>query len=114
MQRDPATLLDLQQHARLVIEFTAGISYASLLTDAKTRAAVLHEILIVGEAIKRLSQDFRLAHPQVPWKGFAGLRDRLIHGYDDVDFEEVWKTVNGDIPALLQFLEPLLPKEEKH
>lgn len=71
---------------------------------------MLHELLVIGEAAKRLSPEFRREHPQVPWKSVAGMRDQLIHAYDAVDLEEVWKTLNCDIPQLLAFLEPLLPE----
>jgi uncharacterized protein with HEPN domain len=48
---------------------------------------------VIGEAVKRLSEDFRAAHPQVPWKLIAGTRDKLIHHYEGVDLEEVWTMV---------------------
>lgn len=49
----------------------------------------------------------------MPWKAMAGMRDHLIHAYDAVDLEEVWKTVQNDIPRLLSFLDPLVPKEDR-
>lgn len=57
---------------------------------------------MVGEAVKRLSEAVRSKHPEVPWKDIAGMRDRLIHGYDSVDTDELWKTAKEDIPALLR------------
>ena len=51
-------------------------------------------------------------HPEIPWTLIAGMRDKLIHGYDIVDLDEVWKTANADVPDLLSLLEPLLPKEK--
>ena len=63
----------------------------------------------MGEAVKRLSDTFRQAHLDAPWRLIARMRDRLIHRYDDVDFEMIWATVEGDVTELLSRLEPLLP-----
>ena len=110
MQRDEATLLDIATAARLVLEFTEGMNKADFLDDIKTQSSVLHQLMVLGEAVKRLSDDFRARHPEIPWTLMAGMRDKLIHGYDIVDLEEVWKTANHDVPGLLHWLEPHLPK----
>ena len=104
MRPDDATLLDLAKAARLAVRFAEGFDRDAFLADAKTQAAVLHELLVIGEAVKRLSEAFRTAHPDIPWRAMAGMRDKLIHAYDAVDIEEVWKTLRGDIPALIDFL----------
>ena len=63
------------------------------------------------EAVKRLSEAYRAEHSGVPWRLVAGMRDRLIHHYDDVDLDEVWRTVRRDVPALIALLDPLVPRE---
>ncbi len=63
--------------------------------------------MIVGEAVKRFSSDFRDQHPIILWPLIAGMRDRLIHGYDSVDLDQVWATASRDIPALLSRIESL-------
>lgn len=108
MPRDEAALLDIVQAARLVIEFKQGMDKPAFLADAKTQSAVLHQLMVIGEAVKRLSQDFRARHPQVPWALVAAMRDKLIHAYDIVDLDEVWKTAEADMPDLLSAIEPLL------
>jgi uncharacterized protein with HEPN domain len=110
MHRDEATLLDIATAARLVLEFTEGMDQAAFLDDIKTQSSVLHQLMVLGEAVKRLSDEFRSRHPEIPWTLMAGMRDKLIHGYDIVDLEEVWKTANRDVPDLLHWLEPHLPK----
>lgn len=100
MPRDDAHLLDILRAARQAIEFKGPADKAEFLDDAKTQSAVLHQLLIVGEAVKRISPEFRAAHPEVPWKLIAGTRDKLIHFYQGVDLEEVWKMVTSDLPEL--------------
>ncbi len=107
--RDAATLLDIAKAAQKVLEFKQDINKAAFLEDTKTQSAIVYQLLIIGEAVKRLSQDFRRQNPVIPWVLIAGMRDNLIHNDDDVDLEEVWKTAKQDIPALLALLEPLLP-----
>jgi uncharacterized protein with HEPN domain len=109
MNRDEASLLDIARAASLIQEFTSGSSFEAFRTDQKTQSAVQHQLLIVGEAVKRLSSDFRAQHPQIPWSLIADMRDHLIHAYDAIDLVEVWKTATNDIPQLLAYIQPLLP-----
>jgi len=111
-QNDDAILLDILNAARLAIEFTAGLDKTGFLEDLKVQSAVLHQLLVLGEAVKRLSENFRTQHSQVPWKNIAGMRDKLIHKYDDIDLEQVWKTVTADLPRLVALLEPFAPRRE--
>lgn len=82
----------------------------AFLADIKTQSSAPHQLLLPGEAVKRLSDDFRKRHAGVPCKQIAGMRDHLIHRYDAVDLEEVWKTVTVDLPVLAGALERLAPK----
>lgn len=109
MRRDSATLLDIVGAGRLVGEFLRDSSRAAFAGDHKTVSAVTYQIAVIGEAVKRLSPRFRESHPDVPWQDIAGMRDKLIHDYGDVDAEEVWRTATRDVPELLARLEPLLP-----
>lgn len=110
--RDEATLLDLVRAARLVVRFKPGLDGRTFEHDAKTQSAVLHQLMVMGEAATRLSAGFRGRHSEVPWGPIAGMRDRLIHAYDVVDLYEVWVAVERDVPRLLAILGPLLPKKE--
>jgi uncharacterized protein with HEPN domain len=112
MKRDEVVLLDLARAARLVLKFKEDMDKVAFLDDLKTQSSVLHQMMVMGEAVKRLSDDFRNQHPEIPWTLVAGMRDKLIHGYDIVDLEEVWKTAAEDVPELLGWLEPHLPKME--
>ena len=112
MQRDQVTLLDIARAARLAAEFVADMDREVFLADTKTLSAVLHQLLVMGEAVKRLSDEFRAAHAETPWGLIAGMRDKLIHAYDEVDLDQVWVTVQRDVPALLRQIEPVLPPPE--
>lgn len=92
--------------------FASGLSRETFLGDEKTQSAVVHQLLLVGEATKRLSDEFRDGRPEVPWRDIARMRDRLIHHYDAVDLDEVWKSVETDVPDLLARLEPLVPGDD--
>lgn len=112
MPRDDAALLDIDRTAGLVLDFTREMKQNTLLDDSKTQSAVLRQIMIIGEAVKRLSPTFRARRKNIPWLLIAGMRDRPIHAYDAVDLDEVWRTVEKDIPGLLAMLEPLLPSKQ--
>jgi uncharacterized protein with HEPN domain len=109
MSRDNASLLDIAKAARLVLEFTQGMSQEEFEADVKTQSSVLYQTTIMGEAVKRLSPEFRQQHPSIPWAAIAGMRDKLIHDYDGVNVQRVWLTVTTSIPELLMAIEPLLP-----
>ena len=110
MSRDDATLLDLIQSAQRALEFKGNLNQTAFHRDRKTQAAILHELMIIGEAVRRLSEEFKNQHPEVPWKKIAGMRDKPIHQYDRVDLEEVWSTVTSDLPNLLALLTPWAPR----
>jgi len=112
MRRDDnALLLDIAHAAGLVAKFMAGKDKVAFLADELTQSAVLHQILVLGEAAKRLSSEFRARYPEVPWSDIGGMRDKLIHEYEAVDHNQVWSTAMKDIPELLAWVTPLLPEE---
>lgn len=108
--RDPATLLDIAGAARDAIEFARGIDEAAFRKDDKLQSAVIWKVLLIGEATKRLSPEFTAAHPEIQWSDIAGMRDRLIYGYEMIRLEEVWNVVVNDLPRLLGVIEPHLPR----
>ena len=110
MTRDDAILLDIVNAARRIQAFIQDMKKEAFLGDLKTQSAVLHQITVMGEAVKRLSTVFRDLHPVLPWALMAGMRDHLIHAYDVIDLEEVWNTATRDVPEVLVKLEPLLPR----
>lgn len=111
MQRDNATLLDIEKAAHLIQLFLRDCTKEDFIDDPKTQSSVLYQLLVIGEAVKRLSPQFRNQNNTIPWAVIAGMRDHLIHAYDTVDWEEVWSTITRDVPLLLFQIQPLLPQK---
>lgn len=91
------------------LEYTAGLTSDQFAASRLHQAAVARELTIIGEAVKRLSDEFRAAHPSIPWSGVAGLRDVIVHDYFRIDYERVWEIVTDELPNLVSLISPLLP-----
>lgn len=110
MSRDSASLLDIVNAAKRVLLFAEGLDKSVLATNEEKQSAILYQVIIIGEATKRLSTEFRLQHPEIPWKDIAGMHDILAHQYDRVNLNTLWDAIQIDIPELLALLQPLLPE----
>jgi uncharacterized protein with HEPN domain len=91
-----------------VISYTKSVDYSAFLQNEEKQDAVIRKIEIAGEATKKLSSDLRKRYSVVPWRAIAGMRDKLIHDYFDVDLETVWLTVKQDIPKLIHTLKTII------
>jgi uncharacterized protein with HEPN domain len=105
MKRDEEFLFDVLRYAKLAVGRARGRSQDELAGDQDLQSLLIHPLLVIGEAVKKLSPEFRQASPEVPWERIAGMRDRLIHAYDRVDWKIVWETVTLQLPTLIDFLE---------
>jgi uncharacterized protein with HEPN domain len=105
MSRDKALIADILLAGRQAMSFIQGVTQEQFLKDSKTQAAVLMELIVIGEAVKGLSPEFRASVPSIPWKSVAGMRDRLIHDYRNWDLEEIWRTVQNRVPELLKAID---------
>lgn len=83
------------------------------VSDTMVQDAVLRNLEVIGEATKRLDDTYRRAHPQIPWRAVAGLRDVLIHQYEGVDLDRVWNVVVDGLPGLKDAIAKLLPPLEQ-
>lgn len=105
----PAALLDMVQAIERALRLSAGFDQARFIRDELAQWAIYSQIVILGEAASRVDRAFQAAHPDVPWSKVIGMRHRLVHGYDSVDWGRVWKTVESDLPPLVDHLRALLP-----
>lgn len=83
--------------------FTEGMDRQTFLDDKRTQQAVILNLLTLGEAashIARLYPEYSDKHPQLPWKQMRGMRNRMAHGYFDINLDIVWETISNDLPAL--------------
>jgi uncharacterized protein with HEPN domain len=100
--------------ARAALGFTSGRTQDDLSADLMLQFALVRALEIVGEAAARVSEPTRTGHPEIPWTAIVGMRNRLVHGYFDVDLEIVWRAATKSLPALISTLESILdpPKNE--
>jgi uncharacterized protein with HEPN domain len=89
------------RHAQEAVQFASGRTRADLDTDRQLNLALVRLLEIIGEVAARVSTPTRDNHPQIPWSQIVGLRNHLIHGYDTVDFDIVWRIVEVDLPPLI-------------
>lgn len=89
-------ILGAMDKAEILLE---GVTYEEFEADFRINFAVVRALEIIGEATK-LPVNLRQQYPHIPWKGMAGMRDRIIHGYDNVDLQIVWDVVKRDIPQI--------------
>jgi uncharacterized protein with HEPN domain len=97
--------------AREAAGLVRGRSFDDVLNDRLLTLGLVRLLEIVGEAAGRVPADFQAAHAAIPWPQVVGLRNRLIHGYDDVDLHIVWRILCDDIPPLIVELEKLLDNQ---
>jgi uncharacterized protein with HEPN domain len=103
--RDPAVpLRHMLDHAREAVEMIRGKSRADLNTDRKLNLALVRLLEVIGEAAARVRKQDHDLHRGVPWAEIVSLRNRLIHGYDEVDFDILWAIVTKDLPPLVNSL----------
>ena len=108
MKDDSIYLEHIGNNLNRLISYSSGISREAFLENTQLQDACIRQIEIMGEATKRISDSFKEKHPEVPWKDMAGMRDKLIHDYIDVDLNIVYQTVAIDIPLLLPVIEKIL------
>ena len=100
-------LEDIRRNLQLIIEFTETMDREQFDSEYKTQYAVIRALEIAGEATKRVPQETRDRDPEIPWKVMAGMRDRLIHAYDNINVDIVWNTARGTVPEVLSRIEHL-------
>lgn len=102
---------DMADHARHALRIAQNLgTYESFEADDFLQPGLIRELEVVGEASTKVSEQFRGAHQDWPWQQLRAMRNRLIHGYANVDLRVVWNTVHEDLPSLLEKLDLVLGK----
>ena len=103
-------LAHMRQAAADAIGFVEGMSRADFLNDKRTQQAVVMSLIVLGEAATKVMDrypEFANTHPQIPWRNMRGMRNRIAHGYFDIDQDVVWDTVQTALPPLRVALQGL-------
>lgn len=107
MKDDTLYLIHVLERIQRIEEFTREGKQV-FLESRLHQDAVIRNFEVIGEAVKRLSDSLKVGRSEVPWRRIAGFRDVLIHGYESVDPEEVWRIVEGSLPDLRRHVESAL------
>lgn len=108
--RLPDYLDHIRQAATDARGFVEGLSKEQFLADKRTQQAVVMSLIIIGEASTKVMDryaEFAAMHPKAPWRGMRGMRNRIVHGYFDIDVDLVWETVRTSLPELIEQLSDL-------
>jgi uncharacterized protein with HEPN domain len=98
----------MAEAARQSIEYLRELEKDEFLADRKTQQAVIFNLIVLGEAATKVLNDFpgfAMKNEPIPWASMKGMRNRIAHGYFDIDLAIVWETVMKDLPPLLENLE---------
>jgi uncharacterized protein with HEPN domain len=108
--RLPDYLQHIRQAAQEACEFASGMTRESFELDVRTQKAIEMNLVVIGEAASRVLEhhaDFARRHPELPWREMRGMRNRMAHGYFEINLDVVWNTVQTALPALLAQLSAL-------
>jgi uncharacterized protein with HEPN domain len=101
----------MRDYAREAVDMIRGAVRADLDTDRKLNLSLVRLLEILGEAANRVPPEDQGRYPEIPWTQLISLRNRLIHGYDQVDFDILWQILTRDLPPLLDELDRIVPSD---
>ncbi len=112
MQHDQQFLLDILQSAQLIIRYIDRCSKEDFICNMQLQDSVIRRLLIIAEAVRRVSDTTKLKFPAIAWQEINGMRNRLVHQYDDVNLDILWNTLQSEIPSLIKELRFQLPSNQ--
>ena len=108
---DRVSMVDMLIHAKEAVDLSGETSLNDLIEDRVMQLALQKLVEIVGEAANRVSEETQQRHQEIPWPQIIGLRNRLVHGYDDVNLDILWKIIQNDLPPLIEQLRAIVGEE---
>ena len=112
MPLDNVYIFDMLAAAQKIVRVTASYTEDTFSRDDIIQDSVIRQISIIAEAAKHVSDSFKEQNTAIPWHEIKGMRNRLVHDYKNIDLNEVWKTIQNDVPSLINMLKPLLPEQD--
>ncbi len=110
-ERDIVRLTDMLNAAKDARVFFGEMAWDDFLENAIIQSACIYKIIIIGEAARQISQEFKAAHPEMNWQLINGMRNKIIHEYGSVNLLIVWDVLQNRLPELIEHLTTLLPDE---
>ncbi|MEO1685839.1 MAG: HepT-like ribonuclease domain-containing protein [Cyanobacteria bacterium J06631_12] len=112
MNRSLQSLLDMYQSAEIVLDYLDGVSKQSFYENRQLQDAVIRRLFVIGEAANRVSEETRLALTTIEWAKIRGVRNRLVHEYDEIDLAIVWQTCHDELERLKTALSKVISSAE--
>ena len=112
MPRDRQYLVDIVKSAQIILDHVASVDWDSFYQDILVQDAVIRRLEIIGEASRRISEEYKTKHGYLPWHEMIGMRNFVIHEYDAVDLPIIWNTIHENLPPLLEQLSHLIDLSE--
>jgi uncharacterized protein with HEPN domain len=109
--KDPVRLEHIIEAAQAALRYVHGVARDDLERDDMRARAIVQAVGVIGEAASRLTPELRARYPDVPWGTMIGMRNRLVHGYFEINYLLVWDTVNDDLPGLIDRMEEIVAAE---
>ena len=102
------TLEQILNECERTIAWSQSLNKETFMADIKQKRLFERELEIIGEAVGRLPSEITCRYPDVDWMNIAGLRHRIIHGYDKIDYDLVWSIISTDIPPLQEKIQRII------
>lgn len=103
---------DILEYAKTSLEFIKDLTYEGFIQDKKAVFATIRALEVIGESSNRISNEIKEKYPNLPWIEMRGLRNRIIHNYDDIDYTIVWNVLKNEIPKLINQIELMIDEIE--
>ncbi len=111
-ERELHYLLDMLISARLALTYISGKTWKEFKADTQLQDSVVRRLEIIGEASRRISESSKMELPKIPWHEIIGMRNRIVHEYDRLKLDIVWKVVQRELPPLIVEIEKIVPPDE--